>query len=422
MQRTFAISAVLLGLVVAGCGDNEPPNGPDASLDGTTGHPDGTDATTASDAGRCTNPTTSHGAACSVEGSKQCGRVRHCTDVVTFDARECTCHHGQFVCGECPSCSADLRSLGCGVGQVCDGVTFTRCDGSVFNVASTCSCSFAESWICDNDGGSYQLGACDAGAGAPDADAPIDRGPDGTCWNPTAVDGGACSVEGSKECGWSASCSDVDSLRTTECICRNGRFVCGECPACSADLRSPGCGFGQVCDGVTFTRCDGSRLDVSSRCRCSFGRSWICDNDGGTYPLGLGACDAGADAPDSDATTLPDADGSSCTCSNDSSANSVMSSLACACQQFACPTYDALTQCPPGLEGGSSGLTLLTYTPCNLLAVERRWGFDTSTYVYDATTHELVGARYATDVNRFTCGSASVFALQGGVFPLANCP
>lgn len=64
---------------------------------------------------------------------------------------------------------------------------------------------------------------------------------------------------------------------------------------------------------------------------------------------------------------------------------------------------------------------LLTYTACNLVAVERDWGLDASTYVYDATTHELVGARYATDVNRFACGSATVFALQGGEFPLANC-
>jgi hypothetical protein len=341
MHKSLALSTAILGFSLVACSDAEPRTGTDASLDGTAGHPDGTDASIpdgvidapselgpsldvipergmtveAGDAPRdrsadsgCPNPTTFHGAACSVEGLMECGRLRSCTDVEPSQATECTCQNGRFVCGSCPSCSADLRALGCGIGQVCDSVTFTRCDGSRFEVASTCSCSYGRSWSCDNDGGSYQLGACDAGADVPDAD----------------------------------------------------------------------------------------------------GRS-----------------DAPAD--DADATALSDADGSSCTCSASSSNPAVASSLACACQQFACPTYDvAVTQCPPTagppvLDAGNNRLMLFTYTACNLVAVERTWAFDTSTYVYDATTHELVGARNATDVNRFTCGSASVFALQGGVFPLNNC-
>jgi hypothetical protein len=51
------------------------------------------------------------------------------------------------------------------------------------------------------------------------------------------------------------------------------------------------------------------------------------------------------------------------------------------------------------------------------MAIERRWGLDSATYVYDATTHALVGEEYATDVNTFTCGADRVFKLHGGTFP-----
>ena len=48
--------------------------------------------------------------------------------------------------------------------------------GSMFHVASMCRCVFGFGWVCENDGGSYPLGACDAGADGPDAD----RQPDAT--------------------------------------------------------------------------------------------------------------------------------------------------------------------------------------------------------------------------------------------------
>ena len=92
------------------------------------------------------------------------------------------------------------------------------------------------------------------------------------------------------------------------------------------------------------------------------------------------------------------------------------------CQQVGCPTYDvAVTQCPFPFDGSSNRLVLSNYTACNLVAVERVGGLDLSVYVYDATTHEMVGASYVTDVDRFTCGPGRVFGLQAGVFPSSNC-
>lgn len=216
MHKHLAISVVILGLSLAGCDDDGAPDGTDASLDGSTGRPDGTDAppdrpgdavseqgpspdandapetplgsdvtadrdvasdgdatadrdATANDGdvtndGQCTNPTASHGAACSVEGAKECGYKRFCTDVGTPGTTECTCTQGRFVCGSCPPCNIDLRNQGCGIGLVCDGVTFTRCDGSMFNVAATCNCMGPSNWVCNNDAGFYRQGGCDAGA------------------------------------------------------------------------------------------------------------------------------------------------------------------------------------------------------------------------------------------------------------------
>ena len=40
-----------------------------------------------------------------------------------------------------------------------------------------------------------------------------------------------------------------------------------------------------------------------------------------------------------------------------------------------------------------------------------------SVYVYDYTTHELVGVSIGSDAPRFTCGNAHVFGYYAGSFP-----
>ena len=80
-----------------------------------------------------------------------------------------------------------------------------------------------------------------------------------------------------------------------------------------------------------------------------------------------------------------------------------------------------MTQCPPSIPGTGNRLVVNNYQACNLVSVEKRHGQDMSVYVYNATTHEMVGAYYRTDTNRFACGSANVIALEAGVFPAAGC-
>jgi len=58
----------------------------------------------------------------------------------------------------------------------------------------------------------------------------------------------------------------------------------------------------------------------------------------------------------------------------------------------------------------------------NLVVVEKKLGLRTTTFAYDATTRDLVGARYESDTAHLTCGAnLSVSTLEGGMFPGANC-
>jgi hypothetical protein len=135
--------------------------------------------------------------------------------------------------------------------------------------------------------------------------------------------------------------------------------------------------------------------------------------------------DADATTPeDADVTSSPDGDGSSCTCTTtDPVWNPGTTSLPCFCQAISCLTYDvAVAQCPTVVfETSVDRLVLNDYAACNLVSVERQWGLDHSIYVYNATTHELVGASYSTDTPRFACGSSTVWWLQGGVLPASSC-
>ena len=63
------------------------------------------------------------------------------------------------------------------------------------------------------------------------------------------------------------------------------------------------------------------------------------------------------------------------------------------------------------------------YEACNLVVIT--WGVGTlpagGSYVYDRTTHELVGASSSVDFPSAQCGDASVFGYKAGTFPPAEC-
>jgi hypothetical protein len=122
---------------------------------------------------------------------------------------------------------------------------------------------------------------------------------DAGCPGTPVAHGMSCTGEGSIACGRMRSCTDIGSDGFIDCVCRNGRYVCGTCPHCSVDLRSNvgGCGLGQVCDGMTVTLCDGSQLEVDSTCSCQ-GFYFTCENTDATY--GPRGCDGGADTGTAD--------------------------------------------------------------------------------------------------------------------------
>jgi hypothetical protein len=272
-HRLCFLASLAAGIVA--CGETTPEIGsahqPDASPEAT---PEA-----------CTS--VRHGGACSTEGATTCGTKRSCTDVETDEPTTCTCRSGRYDCGSCPACSADLRGLGCGVGQVCDGVTFTQCDGTTSNVNATCTC-FGGTWSCGDAGllsyctedGGHETGA------EPDA-----------CAAPV-THGGSCAAEGATACGFERMCGDVDTGRRTTCTCRNGRYFCGSCPSCTSSLRALNCGIGQVCDGLTLGLCDNTSVTIPGTCRCHFGSpsSWECEgDDGGKQTYLFCRPDAGTD-------------------------------------------------------------------------------------------------------------------------------
>ena len=53
-----------------------------------------------------------------------------------------------------------------------------------------------------------------------------------------------------------------------------------------------------------------------------------------------------------------------------------------------------------------------TYADCNLVLVEYSKGYDYGMYVYDATTHALVGGMYGTDYDAYVCGTSGYLACR----------
>ena len=95
-------------------------------------------------------------------------------------------------------------------------------------------------------------------------------------------------------------------------------------------------------------------------------------------------------------------------------------SLPCFCAIDPCPSYEeAIDLCPPSPFPEENRID--TYGDCNLVVIEYSFGFDYGRYVYDATTHALVGGMYATDYDAYTCGSTRVFGIRAGTFPASTC-
>jgi hypothetical protein len=109
-----------------------------------------------------------------------------------------------------------------------------------------------------------------------------------------------------------------------------------------------------------------------------------------------------------------------CSCSVESSVDVKIGkvSLACFCSTSECPDYDtARSRCEP------FEVILQTYPACNLELINHR--FDPfspgASYVYDATTHALVGASRGSDIPSLACGDTLVFSRGGGTLLPPEC-
>jgi len=82
-----------------------------------------------------------------------------------------------------------------------------------------------------------------------------------------------------------------------------------------------------------------------------------------------------------------------------------------------CPTYGEATTCPDAARS----FYIPTYKNCNFVTVNYDAPSGVDMRVYDATTHELVGALRGTDFVVSSCGSSPVGVIQSGVIPGPEC-
>jgi hypothetical protein len=126
--------------------------------------------------------------------------------------------------------------------------------------------------------------------------------------------------------------------------------------------------------------------------------------------------------PDARDSSTPDSGDGGCTCDpGDGGFNGAELSLHCFCsrENDVCRGYDAaLADCFGALPDYSR---LEEYADCNLAVIKNDGGFSGTSYVYDYTTHELVGASIGSDAPSFACGAARVFGFYAGSFPAPSC-
>jgi hypothetical protein len=87
-------------------------------------------------------------------------------------------------------------------------------------------------------------------------------------------------------------------------------------------------------------------------------------------------------------------------------------------QRPTCPTYDDAVAC----TDAARSFTITTYKNCNFVTVDYDVSNAVDMRVYDATSHELVGAMRGTDFVVASCGSIrGVNVIQSGVVPGPEC-
>ena len=129
------------------------------------------------------------------------------------------------------------------------------------------------------------------------------------------------------------------------------------------------------------------------------------------------SCRDDKDASPPDVAPAADAD-AGCACAPGDPLGS--QSFSCFCADDPCLSYDeAIRLCPPSPFPEDNRIDI--HAACNLVVIEYG-GYDYGRYVYDATTHALVGAMYGTDYDAYICGSTRVFGVQAGKFPPSDCP
>ena len=145
------------------------------------------------------------------------------------------------------------------------------------------------------------------------------------------------------------------------------------------------------------------------------------DGDGGADTIDARGGDVRVDSVDADVAVDTDPDGG-CSCTPDEQNRIGIQSLACFCADAACLSYDdAITRCPSSPFPDANRID--TYENCNLVVITIITGIGLSggAFVYDATTHELVGASYSADYPAYQCGTTQVFGFEAGTFPAASC-
>jgi hypothetical protein len=226
-------------------------------------------------------------------------------------------------------------------------------------------------------------------------------------------------------CSRADLCLDYDSARSN---CRSGAETWLEVhAACNLEVISfpdrLAEGRKLVFDAMTHTLVGGSYATDTLSLEC--GTERVIGYRAGTFPpsdcavsqrVPLCGTDAGSDA----AADTGDA-GCACT-AGDTTPGPGTVSLSCYCDGGfgECPTYDdALASCPPVAPPAFNRLE--EYAGCNYAVITSGAGLGGTKYVYDFTTHALVGASRFTDTNILPCGADRVFGYQAGAFPDPSC-
>jgi hypothetical protein len=279
----------------------------------------------------------------------------------------------------------------------------------------------------DDDGGSTPTNdaALDTGGDANDTSdgSPTPDGDAGCACTPGAA-GGKGTQPLACFCGEADRCLEYDLARSN---CRSGAETWLDVhAACNLEVISfperLAEGRKLVYDSTTHMLVGGSFATDTLSLEC--GTEHVIGYEAGTFPAAdcavsqrtpLCGTDGGSDA----ATDAGDA-GCSCTI-GDATSGSGTVSLDCYCGGVGeCPTYDvALESCPP--VAPSEFNRLEEYAGCNYAVITSGGGFGGTKYVYNYTTHALVGASRFTDVNILPCGSDRVFGYEAGASPDPSC-